>query len=57
MPEPRVITLQPRVPVETLERAVLRLDLRKYPRRAEVIHFELAQRRAEERAKEWRRAA
>lgn len=48
MSEPRVITLQPRVPTPTLELFVRACDLRKYPARARVVEMELAARRRAE---------
>lgn len=48
MSEPRIITLAPRVSTDALERAALRLDIRKYPRRAEVLSIAIAERKRAE---------
>jgi hypothetical protein len=49
MPEPRKPMLCARVATSTLERAIERLPLNRYPVRLAVIDRELARRAAEER--------
>jgi len=54
MPEPRKPILLARVSTRTLERAIARLPLKRYPARLAVIDAELSKRVVEERT---RRAA